>query len=183
MFLKGSSSLGSGALVDFMAKVDPQTKLGGDGRVVCVDETYITRRKKNRGGFQGKRTQVRSKKLTISVETDARKPRKNPGQCFLEPGNPQETVVFFCVLFFFVRVCRLAPVFVCVSLSLSLRLTPPSLWAVWSSTTSTMAERRLVGLSLPWQPTRTVRRLRPCSVRSCFPQPWFGRMATRPTIG
>ena len=43
-------------VVDFMHKIASNTKLGGQGRIVCLDETHITRKKRSRGGFSGRTT-------------------------------------------------------------------------------------------------------------------------------
>ena len=41
---------------EFTANATKGEKLGGPGRIVCIDETHITRKSRNRGGFQGRTT-------------------------------------------------------------------------------------------------------------------------------
>ena len=43
-------------VVNFMDQVSTNQKLGGPGKVVCLDETHITKRKCNKAGFGGRRT-------------------------------------------------------------------------------------------------------------------------------
>ena len=42
-----------GVLMDFLDKTERDLKLGGGSKVVIVDETHITKKKKNAGGFRG----------------------------------------------------------------------------------------------------------------------------------
>ena len=42
-------------------------KLGGRGRVVCIDETYFTMRKRNRAGFVGQPTRGNVRVVGIAV--------------------------------------------------------------------------------------------------------------------
>ena len=41
---------------EFLEKATRNEKIGGAGRIVCIDETHVTKKKRNRGGFQGRST-------------------------------------------------------------------------------------------------------------------------------
>ena len=66
----------------------PQKRLfcipSGPGKVVCIDETHITKRKHNAGGFQGKRTRGHcTVVMAMSELSGAYYGRKVLGRCHL----------------------------------------------------------------------------------------------------
>ena len=57
-------------IVDFMVQVSAASRLGGRGRIVCLDETHITRKKRSRSGFQGRTTLGHQTILLSGCELD-----------------------------------------------------------------------------------------------------------------
>ena len=88
-----------GAIVDHLGKVEPQTRLGGPDSVVCVDETYVTRRKTNRGGFQGRKTKGHRTIIMGAVELNQKgQPRRETGRGFLSILANKEADTFEAAL-------------------------------------------------------------------------------------
>ena len=68
----------------YMAKIGADRKMGGPGRVVCLDETFFCKRPKNKGGFKGKPRLSHQTIMMGGVELDkAGKGRKCTGRAFL----------------------------------------------------------------------------------------------------
>ena len=61
-----------GVLMDFLDKTERDLKLGGGSKVVIVDETHITKKKKNAGGFRGHSTTANHTLVMAGVEGGAR---------------------------------------------------------------------------------------------------------------
>jgi hypothetical protein len=60
------------------------TKIGGPGRIVCVDETHITRKKKSRSGFRGRATKGHQTIVIAGIELNGEwHERKETGRSFL----------------------------------------------------------------------------------------------------
>ena len=57
-------------------------QLGGDGRIVCVDETFLTKKKHCKGGFRGRATAGTKKIVLGMLELDL-STRKATGRCLL----------------------------------------------------------------------------------------------------
>jgi transposase-like protein len=84
-------------LTNFMLKETQDTQLGAlPGTAVCLDETFFTNKKRNRGGFQGRSTQGTQTIIFAGTEitnTDER-PRRGIGKSFLVvvPNRRRETL-------------------------------------------------------------------------------------------
>jgi transposase-like protein len=60
------------------------TKIGGPGRIVCVDETHITHKKKSRSGFRGRTTKGHQTIVITGIELNGEwHERKETGRSFL----------------------------------------------------------------------------------------------------
>ena len=69
---------------EFLHKVTRNEKIGGQGRIVCIDETHITKKKRNRGGFQGRNTLAHETIIMAGVELDGPwAGRKLTGRAFM----------------------------------------------------------------------------------------------------
>ena len=55
---------------EFLEKATRNEKIGGAGLIVCIDETHVTKKKRNRSGFQGRSTLGDETILTAGVELD-----------------------------------------------------------------------------------------------------------------
>ena len=55
---------------EFTANATQGEKIGGRGKIVCIDETFITRKKRNRGGFRGRTTLGHQTIVMAGVELD-----------------------------------------------------------------------------------------------------------------
>ena len=44
---------------EFLTNATKGEKVGGRRRIVCIDETHITMKKRNKGGFQGRSSATR----------------------------------------------------------------------------------------------------------------------------
>ena len=69
-------------MTEYMQTLNTAEKLGGDGRVVCIDETYVTKRKRNRAGFAGRLTAGHTACLLGGVELEL-STRRCTGRTFL----------------------------------------------------------------------------------------------------
>ena len=68
---------------EFTANATKGEKLGGPGRIVCIDETHITRKSNNRGGFQGRTTLGHQTIVMAGVELNGKwAGRKETGKSF-----------------------------------------------------------------------------------------------------
>ena len=68
----------------FMTKVQGQRKIGGRGKVVCLDETFFCKKPKNKSGFRGKTRLSHQTIFMGGVELDGTGPgRKCTGRAFL----------------------------------------------------------------------------------------------------
>ena len=61
----------------FMTKIYPAGKIGGPDKVVCIDETYITKKKKNRGGFRGRQSLGYKTCIMAGVELSSADPGRH----------------------------------------------------------------------------------------------------------
>jgi hypothetical protein len=64
---------------EFLEKATRNEKIGGAGRIVCIDETHVTKKKRNRGGFQGRSTLGHETILMAGVELDGPWAGRNAG--------------------------------------------------------------------------------------------------------
>ena len=72
---------------------DSEQPLGGPGKVVCIDERFICKKKRSRGGFQGRSTSGTKQIILGMIELDL-ETRKATGRIFLStiPDRSQKTL-------------------------------------------------------------------------------------------
>ena len=72
------------SVTTYMQQVNANTKIGGPGRIVCLDETHITKKKRNKGGFPGRETLGHDTIIMGGVELNGVwTGRKQTGRAFL----------------------------------------------------------------------------------------------------
>jgi transposase-like protein len=68
----------------YMQKITGNRQIGGPGKIVCIDETHISKKKRNRGGFVGRWTRGNQTVFMGGVELDGPlRGRKQTGKAFL----------------------------------------------------------------------------------------------------
>ena len=72
---------------------DSEQPLGGPGKVVCIDEAFICKKRRSRGGFQGRSTSGTKQIILGMIELDL-ETRKATGRIFLStiPDRSQKTL-------------------------------------------------------------------------------------------
>ena len=78
-----------------MEKTSAGEKIGGPGKIVCIDESHLTKAKRNKGGFQGRRTVGHKTIMMGGVELNGSwSGRKQTGRAFLVVIRDQTALTF-----------------------------------------------------------------------------------------